>query len=100
MRGLERTCSSPCVSRKLSKAAKLLVWKASPKMVPGTAAPAARKGARPPGLDENSERGFGSPSAPSVVKLDIVPCGLNEVPGWTRPPAARVLLPAWNAAQL
>jgi len=34
MRGLDSTCTSPWVSRKLSSAAKLLVWKASPNRPP------------------------------------------------------------------
>ena len=38
MRGLDSTCRSPCVSRKPSSAAKLLVWNASPNTEPGTAA--------------------------------------------------------------
>src|SRR6185369_9271538 len=34
MRGLERTCTTPCDSRKVSSEAKLFVWRAKPNTAP------------------------------------------------------------------
>src|SRR3989338_2735176 len=62
IRGLDSTCTLPCDSRKLSSAAKLLVWNARPNKEPA-ACPAAAKVA--PGMDEITP----SVTAPAVARV-------------------------------
>src|SRR5512146_1627299 len=94
MRALDNTCTLPCVARKLSSAAKWLVWKARPNSVPA-AAPAG-----------SSEAVVGSSVAPGVeasIGLDSVdaaaPPGDNELPAAAGPAVRWLFAPFLNTAQ-
>ena len=83
MRGLDSTCTVPWDSRKSSSAAKLAVWKASPKMDPGTVAPAASvRAATSAAIVEPSSS---EPSGPRAVNDDSAPVVPSVVPGLTTP---------------
>ena len=82
MRGLDSTCTLPCVSRKFSSAAKLLAWKARPNNDPAPL-PEARL----------------TPGVEVIAPLVIAPAVAKVDPGDSCPTEVRRLGPFLNAAQ-
>src|SRR5512143_2059761 len=79
MRGLDSTCTSPWVSRKFSRAAKLLVWNARPNSVPATEPDgktlAAAGSSVAPGVAASTEFDKAVAAAPPGVSvLRALPC--------------------------
>src|SRR6185295_6127041 len=87
MRGLESTCTLPCVSRKVSSAAKFLACSARPKTDPAAPLVPVAAAARPAGSTVNPGATIGTPD------------GVRVVPPVTCPTAATVL-PLRKACQL
>src|SRR5437763_714948 len=119
MRGLESTWTVPCDSRKLSNAAKLLVWNARPKTDAGVVAPdtialvaepikvfpkvpsgSGLTGLLRAGSAVIVEPGSNAPSGPRAVNDDSAPSVRSVVPGCTKPPPKRLFGPVLNAPQL
>ena len=97
MRGLDSTCSVPCVCRNDSIDAKLLVWNASPKTAPGTPVPGSSV---EPGVDDRTDDDSTPPSAERAVGADRSPPVPSTDPGLPMPAVARAPSPWRKAAQL